>query len=736
MRKPSLPVLLSLLFLVSPSQAFAQSLTVRITDPTGAPVSRAYVKVVDARGLTTTGGFSDSNGEFRLASPATGCSVEVSLTGFATATRPCSAQPIDVALVLAPVKETVVVSGTRGEAPVGQLGSSVTVFDADDLNRRQSPPLADVLRFSPGVTIVGTGGYGGVASLFVRGGESNYNKVLLDGIPLNEPGGTFNFSNVTTENLERVEIVRGAQSALFGSDAMSSVVQLITRRGRVGAPPSVDASIEGGTYGTARVRAGVAGGAARRVDYSASAAWVTTDNRVENNQFENTTLSGTAGVQFSPRASLRGVVRAELGKAGTPGATAFGRPDLDASFTRHDGVGGLTFRQRLTGGFSHQATYALSVSHQASTNLLVDAPYTPTFGTRVAPFQFSDFTYDSRTDLRRHYATYQADYRFAPSGRSGDHQLTTAIDWDGERGTLTNLIASSVVKARRNNVGWTVQHQAMWPRFFVTGSLRVENNDSFGTATVPRAAAAFVVRPSSGAIGETRLRVSAGRGIKEPTVLQSFSPAPSFLGNADLQPERARSVDAGVEQRFAHDRIKLDATWFTALYRNIISTRTLSFVPFRSQYFNIGKTRARGLELSGDAAPHPALRFRGAYTYMPSRITESTSPTSVVFAEGQWLFRRPRHAGSVEAIWSRGPASLALAGAFVGRRVDSDFSSLVPALTSNDRYSTWDLRASWRLSPRLSLTFSGDNLAAADYMEPLGYPALGRTVRAGARVSF
>lgn len=735
MRKIAVPLFLSILFpFVSATFASDQALTGRVGDPSGVPVPRAYVRVVDPDGKPSGGAFTEPDGRFRVPSTGGNCTIEVSLAGFETASVPCGTQPIEVKLALAPVRETIAVSATRGEAPVSQLGASVTVFDAADLERRQSPPVADLLAASTGVAVARTGGYGGVTSLFVRGGESSYNKVLLDGIPLNEPGGTFNFGNVTSENLERVEIVRGAQSALFGSDAMASVVQLITRRGRPGSARG-DAAIEGGTYGTGRAGVSVAG-ASGRVDYSAGAAWLTTDNRAENNAFENTTLSATAGIQLGAAASLRGVVRGELGKGGTPGATAFGRPDRDAFFRRHDGVGGITFAQNAGAGFSHHATYALSVSRQDSTNLLEDAPYTPRFGAASAPFEFFDFTYDSHNELRRHYATYQADWRPETTGRFGTHQVTTAVDWDGERGTLTDVPADSATVARRDNVGWTVQHQAMWPRLFVTGSLRVERNDSFGTATVPRFSVALVARQSRGALGETRVKGSAGRGIKEPTIIQSYSPSPSFLGNPDLEPERARSFDAGIEQRLAHDRLKVEATWFDGLFRNIISTRTLSFTPFTSQFFNIGETRARGLELSADAAPGSGVRIRGGYTFMPSRVTRSTSPGSEVFDEGQWLFRRPRHAGYAEAAWAGGPASVSVTGTFVGRRVDSDFSALDPPINSNVGHATWDVRASYRVSRRLALTAAGDNVGDSDYMDPLGYPALGRAIRGGVRVTF
>jgi vitamin B12 transporter len=224
--------------------------------------------------------------------------------------------------------------------------------------------------------------------------------------------------------------------------------------------------------------------------------------------------------------------------------------------------------------------------------------------------------------------------------------------------------------------------------------------------------------------------------VKEPTILQSFSPSPSFLGNPDLDPERATTVDAGIEQRLFAQRVKIEAIWFDARYKNIISTRTISFTPFLSQYFNIGLTRAHGAELAFDTAPTAALRVRGGYTLTASRIAESTSPTNPVFAVGAWAFRRPRHSGFVEAVWTADRFAADLHGTFIGRRVDSDFSSLVPPIVENAGYQTWDAGASYFVAAPLTLYVRVNNLADRDYMDPLGYPAWKRTTRAGARVSW
>jgi vitamin B12 transporter len=724
--------LYSVLLVSTPSLAAGSG---TVVDSSGRPIARAMVRVVGAGGETVATMFSAADGSFEVpASAPADCAIEVVLAGFQPARASCGSGDLRVALTVAPLSETVVVSATRSEAPSSQLAASVTVFDGREIERRQTPLVPDLLRSVPGAIVVRTGGIGNVTSLFLRGGESNYTKVLLDGIPLNEPGGVFNFSNVTSEHLERIEVVRGAQSALFGSDAMSGVVHMVTRRAPPGGP-RVTARIDGGSFSTVRGSAGVSG-LAGRFDYSLHAARLHTDNQVANNEFGNTTLSASAGLELGARSSLRFVARGELGRTGVPGATAFGRPDLDAFFKRKDGVFGTTFAQQVTGALRHRATYALAMTRQASTNLALDPPFTPRFGDRVGAFEFSDFPYDLRTSLERHHAGYQADWQLNARGGAGTHLITAAIEWDGERAVLGDELAGSSTHASRDNVGTTLQHQILWPRVYVTAGVRVENNDSFGVSAVPRGSVAWIAHDGRSWMGATKLRVSAGRGIKEPTLLQSFSTSPFFLGNPDLQPERSRSVDAGVEQRFWHDRAKAEITWFDNRYRNIISTRTVSFSPFVSQYFNIGLTRARGMELNADVAPGAGLRGRAGYTFLASRILESTSPLNPVFRPGQWLSRRPRHSGYAQISGTWSSLTLDLIGTFLGRSVDGDFASLQPPILSNDGRTTWDARGSYRVSRGLDLLLAIDNLTGADYMEPLGFPALGRAVRAGLQFGF
>ena len=711
-----------------------------VVDQSGRAVPRAYVRTLDTSGVESAGVFADEVGRFELKTNGTSCRVEAILTGFEPASLPCASaaagQPVRLVLNVAPIRETTIVTATRTETPTSQVGASATVFTAEDLERRQTPLVADLLMATPGSMVVRSGGPGSLTSLFVRGGESDYNKVLLDGVPLNEPGGSFYLNNLTTENLERVEIVRGASSSLFGSDAMASVIQLFTRRAdRTARRPKLSAQIDGGTYHTFHANAGVSG-ATERLDYSIGAARFDSDNRVPNSGLGNTTLSANVGVPIGGTATLRFIGRGELERVGTPGTTAFGRPDLDAFFERRDGIGSVSLDQPVNRAFRQRASYSLATSNQRSTNLLPDPPYTAAFEGRVALFESNDFLNDSRTDLRRHHASYQADWRLTTGARQGDHLLTLLADWDGERATQKNRIFTSQTANARNNFGVSAQQQMLWPRVFVTVGGRIERNDSFGTAAVPRATVVYVAHQRSGAVGETQIKASAGTGIKEPTMLESFSLSPFFSGNPNLKPERSRSVELGVGQRVAHDRAKFDLTYFHNRFRDTISLVTTNPGTFEAQYFNIGATRAQGLEAAVEVAPIAAIRAHGGYTLLDSEIVESAQPTHPLFGLGRQAFRRPRHSGflGLALNWKRVAADLN--GVFIGRFVDSDFGLFDPPLVENPGRTTWDTRLALTLTPRVTGTLAISNLTDRDYSEPFGYQPLRRAIRAGLRVTY
>jgi vitamin B12 transporter len=712
-----------------------------VVDQSGRPVPRAYVRVRDSALAEMPGVFADESGRFEIrAGDTSACRIEATLPGFQAASIPCASaagsSPVRLLLTVAPIQETTIVTATRTEAPSSQVGASATVFTADDLERRQAPLIADLLAGTPGAVVVRSGGPGSLASLFVRGGESDYNKVLLDGVPLNEPGGSFYLNNLTTEHLERVEIVRGAYSSLFGSDAMASVIQLFTRRGDGSSRgPRATAQVDGGTYDTLHATVGVSG-AAQRLDYSLGTARFASDNRVPNSRLENTTLSANVGIALGRTATLRLIGRGELERVGTPGTTAFGAPDLDAFFDRDDHVGAVSLDQQVTRRFRHRASYSLTGSRQQSTNLTMDPPYRATFGGLIASRLSNDFLNDSLTELRRHHAGYQADMRIATGRGIGDHVLTLLADWDGERATFENRLADTRTVNSRDNAGVAAQHQMLWRRLFVTVGGRIERNESFGTTAVPRATVVYVVREGAGGNGRTQLKASAGSGIKEPTMLESFSLSPYFLGNPDLKPERSRSAEVGVEQRLAGDRAKVEFTYFDNRFADVITLVTTDPSTFAAQYSNVGLTRARGLEAGLIVAPLAAVQGRASYTLVDSEILESATPEHVLFGLGRQAFRRPRHSGSagLSLNWKRAAADVN--GTFVGPFVDSDFGLFNPPLVENPGHITWDARISLRLTSQLSGTLAIDNLTNRDYSEPFGYQPLRRVIRAGMRFTF
>lgn len=311
------------------------------------------------------------------------------------------------------ITESVVVTATGREEPVSQVGASITVLTRAQIEQRSALSTIDLLRTVPGVIAARTGGVGSLTSLWVRGGESTYNKVLVDGMPLNEPGGVFNFANLSPENIERIEVLRGSHSALFGSDAMASVIQIFTIR-PTGTTPQVNLKVDGGNYSTRHVAAG-AGAVRGPVEYSIFGSRLSTDNREPNNAHRAITFSGMLVGRPQSGGSVKFIGRGEFGRTGSPGQTAFGRPDMDALFehTDSDVLGG--WDQPLGSRVVQHASYSFTQTRQRSINLVADPPYTPQYGSLMAPFQFSDFLYDAGTHVKRHRADYRVDTTTRPN---------------------------------------------------------------------------------------------------------------------------------------------------------------------------------------------------------------------------------------------------------------------------------------------------------------------------------
>jgi len=631
---------------------------------------------------------------------------------------------VDVVLAPAPVRERVVVAATRGDAPLSSLGVSASALEREEIADRESSDFVHLLQAVPGVAVTRTGGVGLQASAFVRGGASNAARILVDGIPVNEPGGAYDFGNLLPLELDRIEVVRGAASSLYGTDALAGVIQLVTRRADPGEPPSLRAEAEGGSFAWRRFLGGTSGRAGA-FDWSAGLLRVETDNEEPNSAFEETAGAASLGGHLGDRSDLRLVFRGQTSTTGTPGQTAFGRPDLDASFDVTGLVIGTQWRYAGERA-AHELRVGFASSDQLSRNPLDSGTYVPQWGDQVGAFPVSDFTNPAgfENDTRRLSAGYQADIQ-----AGSRHLITAGAEVERETGEVGSRSAEELLSPERTNVGAYVQDRLVFGgNVFLTLGGRVEDNDSFGTKAVPRAAVAWRVH---GGGSPTTLRASAGTGIKEPDFFQSFGTSFFAMGNPDLKPERSRTFDAGVEQRLLDDRLRAEATFYHHEYLDQIAFTTLDFNTFQGTYVNLGKTRAQGLELAVEGAPTRRIRFTAQYTYLDGKILVSTSDFDPILAAGQPLLRRPKHQGFFSVSGGGDRFDVGASLVLVGKRADSDFLGI--GLTENPGYARLDARAQLRLWHGLEAFVVGENILDREYQEVLGYPALGVSVRGGLR---
>lgn len=703
-----------------------------VRDTSKAVLPRATVTLFETTGERRAVTLTNGAGEFRFRGLAPGrYALAADLEGFRAARVEgvSPGQTVDLVLELPPVRERIVVTPTRTQAPTSQLASAVSVFSAEEMRARDAWTVTDLLRTAPGVAVAQSGPHGALTSLFVRGGESDFNKVLLDGIPLNEPGGAFNFANLTTDNLDRVEFVRGPESALFGSDAIASVVQLFTARGHSqGRIPHVSLLGEGGTH--ALWRPGLTlSGLVRHFDYALHFSREDTTNATVNSFFRNTTLSSSAGTRIGASGQLRFVLRGESGALGTPDEVAFRPPDTDAFFLRRDGVVGVSFQDRPLSFWEQTISYSYARSRQRSRNLFSNPePLTARFDDRTATI--FDFTSDFFNDTSRHRFDYQANFT-APA----HHIFTFAFDYEREAGRIGDFLFPPFVQAHRNNFGWVAQDQWLAAgRLFITAGVRVDRNDSFGTAASPRYAMSYLARGGGRTLGATRLKFNFGLGIKEPKFVESFSPSFFFHGNPTLKPERSRSFEVGVEQKFWADRARFELDWFDNRFRDLIGFRVLDFTTFEGAFFNVGKSKAKGAEANFTVVPRAGLRATISYTFLDSQVIRSTAPDDPVFAVGRPLLRRPKNSGTATIFWDRGPWNLNAVATYVGARADSDFLGL--GLLRNSGYTKLDFGGSYHSARHVTYFAVLENALNRSYMEVLGFPALKLTVRAGVRVEL
>lgn len=707
----------------------AGTISGKVLDPEGKPVVQVRLLLV-SKGKTVQSLFTDAEGGYVFSDLPSGTyelllllssiSVQkeiVVVEQSAMATR-------DLRLRFSADAEEIVVTATRTQAPAGLIGNSVSVLTDDEIEAQHATSVAELLRNIPGSNVLQIGGRGSLTSLFVRGGESDYNKVLLDGIPLNQPGGAVDLSNLSTMNVSRVEVVRGPQSALYGSDAITSVIQIFTID-KPAAKPEAGFFLEGGSYDTFRAGTSLRASSGP-FSFSSSFQHLSTENSEPNDYFRNNSVASTLQAKTSRNSTLTLLARAERGKSGVPGPTAFERSDEEEYYRKRDLVWAASWEFQNKPNWSQRFSYSHSFISQLSEDpvLTLPSPYLPEYRGRKAVFPSFDFPFSFLSATRRQLVSYQSDLLFA------NHGITIGIDAERQRGHVGE------VRAERSNWGIYLQDQFLLSeRASLAAGIRLEDNGSFGFAATPRLSFSLTARDPSGETvwGQTRAKFNFGLGIKEPNFVESFSQNPFFKGNPELEAERTRSFEAGVEQLLFNSTVRAELNFFHNIFDNLVAFETTNYETFEGSFFNIGESRAWGFEQIVQASLEP-FRFSAGYTYLNSRVLSSTNPFDPVFAEGERLLLRPTHSGYFGITWHVGRWTLDANVTWIGNRADSDFRGL--GLREVAGYAKGDASAAYQLNSHAEAYLVLENIANSKYFEEIGFPALGFHFRSGMRFRF
>lgn len=623
-----------------------------------------------------------------------------------------------------------IVTPTRLPTKPDAVVSSVTTISGEDLRARGIRFVQDALREVPGASVVQAGSYGGVSSLFMRGGESDYVKVLVDGIPVNQPGGAYNWANLTTDNVDRIEVLRGPGSVIYGSDAVSGVVQIFTRRGK--GRTAVEGGAKAGTFGTVDGHFGLLGGT-DRVSYSADASRFTTDGIYPfNNDYGNTVLSGSVAGTADARtnASLTGrysdnQYHFPTDFAGVPSdsnqsnaeealalAADLGRRlgdryelKLTAAGSRTDGE----FDDRSdspgdTVGFafaSHRSLRAQRGNLDARLNATLNPELTVTAGAQA----------ERETERQSGLTT----------SNFGGISTTPDTPFDQARTTLS-YYAQGLLDL---SSGLALNLNA-----------RVDDNSAFGTFFTYRAGAAYRL-PS-----HTRLRASLGSAFKAPTFCEQFCDAPFVVGDSTLSPERSTSWEVGIEQEIFGGEFSVWSTYFDQRFRDMI-VYDGGAAPGEPTYRNGAEANARGVETGVTAVLAKDVRASASYTYLETEATDDAGQGSASFAAGERLIRRPTHSGGLglrARVFER--ALLGASLTYVGRRDDVDFNQLpsqrieLPAYTLVDLAGELEVLRAGPGRPGVSGVLRVENLFDEQYEQVVGFAGRSRGVFGGARVRF
>ncbi|MCG8494188.1 MAG: TonB-dependent receptor, partial [Sneathiellales bacterium] len=608
--------------------------------------------------------------------------------------------------------DEIVVSAGRTPVEAEKVGRAYTVITAEELEKKQTRYVADVLRQVPGLAVSRTGSFGGLTQVRVRGSEGNHVLVLIDGVEVsNTANGEYDFGTLQAGNIERIELLRGPQSALYGSNATAGVIHIITKGG-VRNDYQVTAQSELGTDRTVLGSVMVQGGT-NNMDFSLSSSFRRTDgfdiapNGNEEDGDENLTVNSKVNWDITD--------------------------DLDLNFNLRflDRDSETDAQDYTTTGFAVDATnYRKTKEYYGGLGLnwstLDDDLVHKVRG------EITDITSKSRSGTSlsgsedvRYHASYQGTYFFDTPSLNSNHSLTGALEW--ERETFQNRFPSAAAQRReqsRNLYGLVAEYRGeFFEQLFVSGGLRFDRNDDFDDAVTFTTSAAYLV-PST----NTRFHGSIGTGVTNPSFYEQFGFNPAtFIGNPDLEPEENFGWDIGVEQKFWNKRAVIDVTYFNERLKNEIAT---AFLPlFVSTPINRDGTSTReGIEIAGSIQVTDNLDFNASYTYL--RAEEPDGLDEV---------RRPKHFGSagVNYSYSEGKGNVFVDAIFNGDMEDLEFASSTPITrVTLDHYVVFNVGADYQVTDSVKIYGRIENLFNEDYQEVYGFNTQGTTAFIGLTGKF
>ena len=728
---------LAVFVLLAALSAKAATLEGTVLDPSGAAVAGARVNLLVGPAPLEERQ-SDARGHFAFTELGGGTyALVANVPGFTASpvrveVGEGESKTLDLRLALSAVQQQVVVSAALGGALAPQLGSSVSVITRQDIEQQNAQSVFEMLRDVPGVAVTQAGRRGGATGVFLRGGNSNYNLVMIDGIELNQFGGDFDFASLPADGVDRIEVLRGPQSALYGSNAVAGAINIVSRRG--GGPPHFTALAEGGSFTTRRFAAGGAG-LTRGLGWAFDLSRLDSGGVVANDRYRDQSAFLSLGLSRRPRREINFHFFGNANDAGAPGP--YGSDPLGV----FPGLDLISRNQQNL--FGYQANYAEQIS--------------PRFRQVVnASLATNDYYFRSPFG-----DSFSNNFRGAVNTRSeitvsSQDFFVAGFEYNRERIENTFIADNHdapFLLPRASYAGFAENRWNPSRRWVVIAGVRLDDirtrelpPDSFGlrpllpasslTKVNPRIAVTYLAHDGGASrVGATRLHGTFGTGIRAPSGFEL-----AFTNNPRLKPEKSLSFDSGVEQRFFSDRAVFDATYFFNRFEDqivVLGGSLTNLSSFVSD--NLANSRAHGLETTLRLRPSPAWQFAAHYTWLNSAILalDGTTLTPSPFAVGQPLLRRPRNSGGFNASWQRGRWTLNLNGYWRSRVLDVEPNyGAFGGLFTNQGYTLANAGFAYRLPRGVELYGRLNNFLNQKYEEAFGFPSLHLNFLAGVRFTF